>query len=208
MTISYVIIGLNVLISLAGFSDPRILSRLIMNPYRVRHNGEYYRFITSGFIHAHYPHLMFNMFSFYFFGPAVESIFHAIFPQAGGVLYVVFYLMALIVSDISTYIKYSDSPGYNSLGASGAVSAIVFAFIVFNPIEPHLCVFFALCMPGIILGILYLIFSYQQARGSNDSINHDAHLFGALFGVIFCIAVYPRSIQLFIEQIRNWTPFN
>jgi membrane associated rhomboid family serine protease len=115
-------------------------------------------------------------------------------------------LSAIIVSDLTTLKKNKDNPGYNSLGASGAVSAIVFAFILFMPLE-DICLYAVLCFPGFILGTVYLIYSYTQAKRRRDFINHDAHLFGALYGVVFCIVLYPDSIQIFIRQISNWKLF-
>ena len=148
-------------------------------------------------------HLLWNMLSFYFFGTAIEREFDAIFGQAGSLYFIALYVLAIIASDIPTYFKHKDNVAYNSLGASGGVSAVIFAFIIFEPLA-DICLYFALCMPGFILGALYIIFSWYQGRRSNDNINHDAHLYGALFGFIFCIVVAPSSIGNFFEQIKNW----
>jgi membrane associated rhomboid family serine protease len=148
-------------------------------------------------------HLFFNMFSFYFFGRAVEQICNIIFGEAGGVYYIGLYLIAIVVSDLPTFFKNRDNVGYNSLGASGAVSAVILVYIIFQPLN-LICIFFALCLPGFIMGALYIIFSYYQGRKSNDNINHDAHLYGALFGLVFCMVFYPQSISIFFEQIREW----
>ena len=203
MYITYVIIGVTTLISLYAFQSQSLLSSLMMNPYYTHRKQQYYRFISSGFVHKDHTHLLWNMLSFYFFGTAIERQFNALFGQAGPLYFLALYILAIIVSDIPTYFKHRDSVVYNSLGASGGVSAVIFAFIIFQPLA-DICLYFALCMPGFILGALYIIFSWYQGRRSNDNINHDAHLYGALFGFIFCIIVAPSSIGNFFEQIKNW----
>mgnify|MGYP000032276954 FL=1 len=175
----------------------------MMNPYSTHRRNQYYRFVSSGFVHKDHMHLLWNMFSFYFFGMAIERQFSAMFGQTGGLYFIALYILAIIVSDIPTYLKHRENPGYNSLGASGGVSAVIFAFIIFQPLS-DICLYFALCLPGFILGALYIIFSWYQGRRSNDNINHDAHLYGALFGLIFCIVIAPASIGSFFEQIQTW----
>jgi membrane associated rhomboid family serine protease len=203
MYLTYIIIGLTVLVSFSAWKNPTLMGRFIMNPYTVYKRNEFHRFITSGFIHQDHMHLLLNMFSLYFFGIAVEQVFYGVFGPAGLIYFVVLYLAAIVVSDLPTYFKHKENPRYSSLGASGGVSAVIFAFIIFQPLQ-SICLYFALCMPGFILGTLYIIFSWYQGRKSNDHINHDAHLYGALFGLIFCIVMYPASIGNFFEQIRNW----
>ena len=202
--ITYIIIGITVAVSFFAWDKKSLLDKLMMNPYRISGQNEYYRFITSGFVHVNHMHLLMNMFSFYFFGLSVERVFKNLFGVSmGGVYFIALYFIALIVSDLPTYLKFRKNPGYNSLGASGAVSAVIFAFIIFRPLD-LICVFIALCLPGFILGVAYILYSYFQGKKSQDNINHDAHLYGALFGLIFCIIVYPASIPGFIEQVRSW----
>jgi membrane associated rhomboid family serine protease len=199
--------GLTVLVSFAAWNNQNLMLRLIMNPYTVHKRNEWYRFVTSGFIHKDHMHLILNMFSLYFFGRAVEQVFAFVFGQAGSIYFIVLYVLAIVVSDIPTYFKNREQPRYFSLGASGGVSALIFAFIIFLPLE-SICIYFALCMPGFILGTLYIIFSWYQGRKSKDNINHDAHLYGALFGLLFCIVVFPQSIGNFFEQIKQWDFLN
>lgn len=207
MYITYIIIGLTVLISFYAWQQPAVMSNLIMNPFAVNRYNQWYRLVTSGFIHQDHLHLIFNMFSLYFFGIAVENVFLYIFGDFGKIYFIVLYLLAIIASDLPTYFKHKGNARYNSLGASGGVSAIIFAFIIFQPLQ-DICIYFALCMPGFILGTLYIIFSWYQGRKSNDNINHDAHLYGALFGLIFCVVIFPQSIPNFIEQIKQWDFIN
>lgn len=207
MVITYSLIAITVLISLYSFKSEDILRRFIMNPYLIATRKQYYRFLTSGFIHRDHMHLLMNMISLFFFGGVMEKVFQSIFGELGGVYYVLLYLMAIVVSDVPTYLKHSHNPGYNSLGASGGVAAVVFASIIFLPLQ-KICLYFAICIPGFILGPLYLIYSSYQGRKANDSINHDAHLYGALFGLLFCAVLYPASLPHFIQEVMTWEYFN
>lgn len=200
--ITFILIGITVVISFLAFDRPHLKNALMMNPYYVKRKNQYYRFITSGFIHQHHMHLIVNMFSFYFFGTAIEQIFGYLFGNAGGIYYIALYFLAIIVSDMPTYFKQQNNPHYNSLGASGGVAAIIFAFIIFEPLQ-SICLYFVLCFPGFILGIGYIIYSYYQGRKSNDNINHEAHLYGALFGFVFCAIMYPASLGIFYNQIAD-----
>jgi membrane associated rhomboid family serine protease len=201
--ITFILIGITVAISFLTFNRPGLKSSLMMNPYRIKRQNQYYRFITSGFIHQHHMHLLVNMFSFYFFGTAIEQIFSYLFGAAGNAYYISLYLLAIAVSDLPTYFKQKDNSRYNSLGASGGVAAVIFAFIIFEPLQ-QICIYFIFCLPGFILGMGYIAYSYYQGRKSNDNINHEAHLYGALFGLVFCIIAYPSSIALFYQQISVW----
>jgi membrane associated rhomboid family serine protease len=203
MNITYILIGITALISFYAFNNSNVMAQLIMNPYVTYRRNQYYRFVTSGLIHKDHMHLIFNMISLYFFGPIIEQVFTAVFGTVGTIYYVLLYILAIVVSDIPTYLKHRNDPGYNSLGASGGISAIIFAFILFLPTQ-NICLYFALCMPGFILGTLYVIYSYYQGKRGGDNINHDAHLYGAVFGVIFCIILYPASVSLFVQQISDW----
>lgn len=208
MYLTYILMGITIIVSLFAFNNQKLLGDLILNPYTVNHRRQYYRFVTSGFIHNDHMHLIFNMFSFYFFGTAVEMVFAVIFGKMlGGVYFLALYIFAIVASDIPSYIKHRHNPRYNSLGASGGVAAVIFAFILFMPLE-KICIYIALCFPGFILGTAYVVFSWYQGRKANDNINHDAHLYGALFGFLFCAILYPRSLPYFVEQIRQWDVLN
>jgi membrane associated rhomboid family serine protease len=207
LTVTNVLIGLTVIVTFYAFERPDFLNKLIMNPYRVKHRREYYRFITSGFIHLDHIHIIFNMFSLYFFGTAMESVFLAVFGPLGYVYFVALYLLGIVVSDIPTFFKNQDNPRYNALGASGGVASVIFAFVIFLPLE-KICIYFAFCFPGFIMGTAYLVFSWYQGKKAKDNINHDAHLYGALFGMVFCIVLHPRVVPDFIEQLKGWRMFD
>ena len=207
MSITLFIVVFTVAVSLYAFRNPAVLHRLILNPYVANSRGEYYRFITSGFIHKDHMHLIFNMLSMYFFGGVVEQQFDYIFDGGGSLYFILLYILGIIVSDIPSFMKHRNNPGYNSLGASGGVASIIFAFILLRPLD-KICLYFAFCLEGFILGTLYILFSWYQGRKANDNINHDAHLFGALFGLIFIAVLHPQAIPEFFEQVRNWKWFN
>lgn len=206
ITVTLGIICITVLVSWYTLSKPVILQAMMMNPYKIQGRNEYYRFITSGLIHANFSHLLWNMFSLYFFGNVVEQYFSLFFGTAGPYYFVAFYILAIIVSDLPTYLKNRNHPGYNSLGASGGVSAVIFASVLFQPLE-KICFYFVICLPGFILAIGYIMWSYYNGKKSNDNINHEAHLYGALFGIVFCGVLFPASIPNFLEQIAQWRMF-
>lgn len=200
MTLSIAIIILTCLVSITSFSRHNSIDELSMWPYMVKEKNQYYRFITSGFVHADYMHLAFNMITLFFFGRYIESMFQQLF---GGKLYfLLFYVIALIVSDIPCYIKNRNNPGYRSIGASGAVSAVLFAFILVQP-WTKIYIFF-LPLPAIIYGVLFLGYSAYMAKRGGDGINHDAHFWGAVVGVVFPLVLKPELAGYFLQQLTNF----
>jgi membrane associated rhomboid family serine protease len=169
--------------SFMGFSDAVLRQRFIMNPYAVVRYKQYYRVLTSGLIHAGTWHLAFNMITFFFFAFYLEILM-------GHWQFAVLYILSLALSDVSTVIKHRDNPAYNSLGASGAVSAVVIALILFQP-DIQLYIFFALPMPGWIFAILYIGYSIYAAKKADDNIGHEAHLWGALSGGVIALLISP-----------------
>jgi membrane associated rhomboid family serine protease len=207
MSITLIIIIVTSVISIAAWNNYSLMNRWIMNPYQVANRGEYYRLITSGFLHADWGHLIFNMLSLYFFGGFIEQVFTYLFNASGPVYLIGFYLVAILVSDIPSFLKHRHNPGYNSLGASGGVSAIIFASILFRPLTPIMLFFIPIPIPGFIFGGLYLAYSYYEARRGTSNVNHDAHFYGALFGILFMIVAYPPVLPSFFEQIAGWRLF-
>lgn len=205
-SLTYILIAITVIISLYAMNNRDIMYKFMMNPYAVMHRGQYFKLLTSGFIHKDYTHLILNMLSFFFFGPTLEDEFAQAFGAASPVYFILLYVLAIIVSDLPTLFKHRNNPGYNSLGASGAVSAVIFACILFEPLLT-LTLYFAIPIKGFIFAALYIIYSYVSSKQSRDGINHDAHLYGALFGVLFCIVLYPHSIEIFLEKMSHWRLF-
>lgn len=211
MSITVIIIAITVIISIAGFQSEKVMNDLIFYPPAITNNHQYYRFITCGFLHADFGHLFFNMYALYLFGQGVEQIFKALFGDYAGILYVLMYLAALAVCLIPSYSKNKSNPNYRSLGASGAVSAVAFAYILFNPLQGVGLIFIPIFIPGFLFGIIYLIVSYFLDRKGGGRINHSAHIWGALFGIVFLIftsnliADYP-ILQHFIDAVKNMDP--
>lgn len=199
-SLSFILMAITVAISLLAWQKPAYLDLLTMSPYRINKKQEYWRFLTSGFIHADFAHLFFNLFSFYFFGTQLEHIFSIIFPGIGGYVYVLFYLLAILFSDLPTYFKQRNNAYFNSLGASGAVSAVIFAGIMFFPTE-KIYLFGVVGIPGFIYAGLFTWYSIAMDRKGRDYVNHSAHLYGGLFGMLFITLIRPSTWIEFIQQI-------
>lgn len=188
MSITLIIILTTVAVSIIAFNRQKVLDDLIFYPPAVTEKNQYYRFITSGLIHADMAHLAFNMISFYFFSQAlVEPKFIAFFGIYGRAFLLLMYVMALIISLLPTYLKNKHNQNYRSLGASGAVSAVVFAGLMISPLSQIGFFIIPPIIPGFIFGPLYLICSAYLEKRGGDNINHSAHIWGALFGVAFII---------------------
>ncbi len=209
LSVNFIIIGITVLVSLYSLRNPHFLVKMMLNPYAVRQNKEYLRLLTSGFVHADFFHLFFNIFTLYNFGEFIEQVFIQRFGEEdtrpGSVLYLLFYLVAIVVSDLPTYFKHKNNRHYNSLGASGAVSAVVFGAILFVPTTKLYVLIFP--MPAFIFAILYLAFTYYEMRRGNGFINHAAHWYGAVFGMVVMVLLYPQVLPSFFNQIMAWRPF-
>lgn len=206
MSYTLIIIIATVAISMSGWNKPELQYKLMLNPFAVTRNGQFYRIITSGFVHANWMHLGFNMFTFFFFGRLIENLYTHLLGPSGGYYFLALYLIGIAISDIPSIVKHKDKPHYNSLGASGGVSAVVFSSILFLPTNP-ICLYGIICIPGFILGALYLIYSYYEGKRMADNVNHHAHLVGAIFGVVFSIFIQPSVIFSFFDQILNYSFF-
>lgn len=199
--ITYIIIAMTVISSILAFGNQTLMSNCIFNPYVINSRKQYHRFVTSGFIHADLMHLFFNMYALYLFGTNVELAFKALFHNLGSTLYITLYVTALVMSASFSYFKHRENPRYNALGASGAVSAVLFASIVLYPTQELMIFPIPFFIPSYILGPLYLLYSYYMGRRGTDNIGHDAHFFGALWGVLFILLLWPDAISHFIEQV-------
>jgi membrane associated rhomboid family serine protease len=204
MPITYLIIGTTVLISFMAFNNAEILYRFKHWPYAEARRKEYHRWLTGGFLHGDYMHLLFNMFTLYFFGKNVEWWFQALFPQVGVLLFAVFYLVAIVASSAATYYKHKDNPGFASIGASGAVSAVLFASILLDPAMSIYIFLIPIPIPGFIYGIFFLWYSNYAANRAGDNIDHLAHFYGAVFGFIFPLTFKPELFMHFLAQLQRW----
>jgi membrane associated rhomboid family serine protease len=187
-SITVTIIIVTCLISFAAFSSPKITDDLIFWPAEMASRGQYYRFFTCGLIHADFVHLLFNMISFYSIGQYAElRLFKSpdLFGESGKVFYLVLYISALAVSVLPDYFKHRDNYGYRALGASGAVSAVVFSFII---LEPNMKLYlFTIPMPAYIYGAAFLLLSLYLSRKGKGNIGYLAHFSGAVYGILFTI---------------------
>ncbi len=207
LSITVVLIIITAICSYLGINNAAFMDRCMFVPYKIKRQNQWDRFITSGFIHKDYIHLLFNMFTFYFFGGVVEQLLIYRFGLIpGGLIYVIFYILGIIISDIPTYLKNKDNSYYRALGASGGTAATVFASIIILPLS-DICLFGIVCLPGFALGILFLIYSAVQARKDSDGINHDAHFYGAVFGIAVILIIFPQSGANFIQEIISYRPF-
>ena len=200
MDFTYGLMAVIGLVTYVAWKRPELHSKLMLNPNLTVRQNQYWRLLTSGFVHNSPMHLFLNLFTLYFFGAVIERIFNAYFGEIGVLLYLTLFLSAVIVANIPTLIKHRNNPGYNSLGASGGVSALVLAFILFDPIR-DLCLYALICLPGYILGAIFIVYSIIMGKRGRDNINHDAHLWGAIYGLIFIIILRPTTIESFLEAI-------
>jgi len=209
ITVTIAILALTCVISFSAFSNERVINDLIFDPTAINKRNQWYRFVTSGFIHADLMHLAFNMYSFYLFGDMVERAFVSVFDEKGKLLYAFMYLLALIVCLIPTYMQNRNNYLYRSLGASGAVSAVIFAGILLYPTLGMGIFPFPFHIPGFVFGPLYLILSAYLARKGHGNINHSAHLWGAIFGIVF-VVVFSRAMSdfdafgHFLQQVSGY----
>ena len=204
MSITLILIILTAGISVYAWSNQDLLDKWVFHPFSISKKNQWYRFVTSGFLHADMTHLFFNMLSLYFFGGAVERAFLGNFGYEIGIaFYLLIYIGGMIIADIPTYFKHKKDYDYRALGASGAVSAVIFSGILFNPLV-SICPFFVFCMPGFLFGLLYLIYSYYEARRMAGAINHSAHFYGAVYGFVLSFLLVENSGINFIQQISQW----
>lgn len=198
------IIAITAIISILSFNNRALFYRLQFNAYQVYHRKEVYRLLTHGFVHANWGHLIVNMLVLYFFGGYVENTLKMLavqgFLKSPVLIYLIMYLSAIVFSSSISLIKFKDNPMYNSVGASGAVSAVVFFMIFFDPWE-KLYLYGLIGIPGIIFGVLYLVYAQYMSRRGGDNINHDAHILGAIFGFVFPLFIDLGLFNYFLSQL-------
>lgn len=201
ISITLILIGITVLTSVYTWQNSNLMENWVHHPQSVA-QGQWWRLLTSGFLHADFMHLFFNMYAFYLFGSVVENMFVNVFGLGLGLaLYVGLYLLAIVLSDLPTYFKHKNQGNYYSLGASGGVAAIIFASIYFNPLTELIIFPIPLPIKGYIFGLLYLGYSYYLSTKGTDGINHSAHFYGAAFGLVASVALIPEHLPTFFALI-------
>jgi membrane associated rhomboid family serine protease len=208
--ITLIIVILTCIISIRGFSHPQVIDDLIFYPPAIDKRRQYYRYLSHGFIHADGIHLAFNMLALYSFGGLLESIFsnYCVFDRMGRLYFVILYFTALVIASVPDYLRYRDSYHFRSLGASGAVSAVIFAAIVVFPQMPIRLFFIPVDIPGYLFGVVYLLLSAYLDRRGGGNINHSAHFWGAAYGILFTLVMGQLFGKLdmyenFMRQLRS-----
>lgn len=208
LSITLIITAATAIVSVIGFSNQKLVDDLIFTPPAISNRNQWYRFLSCALVHADIPHLVFNMIAFYSFGEAVESSFSGLFGTYGPAMYIALYVVSQFLCLVPTYLKNKDNYYYRSLGASGAVSAVIFAGILLFPLTKIYLFFIPIGIPGFIFGFIYLGVSAYLERKGGSNVNHSAHLFGALAGIIllliFGYAFNFHIIGYFLGEIKGF----
>jgi membrane associated rhomboid family serine protease len=190
-----VIFVATIAISLIGlYGSPKLIDRSLFRPYWLLRRKEYDTIVMCGFVHADFMHLLFNMMTFYFFAFNLER-------YIGTVQFIVLYFAGLLISHAGTYYKQRRNPEYACLGASGAISAVLFAAIVYFPEMSLFVLPFPFPIPAPLFAVGYLAYTYYASRHPRGRINHDAHLGGALTGLLFVALTEPRAYGNLMQSI-------
>ena len=203
MIVTHILIALTVVVSIIAFNNRNLYRRLLFNAYDIKHFNNHHRFITYGFLHADWMHLIVNMFVLFMFGSIVEQYFAYMWPGKGWFYYLLLYLGGIVMSTIPSFGKHNEDYSYNAVGASGAVSSVLFASILFEPLEKVYFYFIPIGIPAVIFGVLYLIYSWYMSKKNIDNIGHDVHFWGAVFGLVFTLALKPSLAVRFIDIIAQ-----
>ena len=195
---TYIIIAITVLVSISAFNNQSLMHRFQYNPYQVYHQKQYYRIFSHALIHADWNHLIFNMLTLFFFGAYVESAFKSLYGMVGILYFILLYVSAILISSLRTLKKHQNDSWYN---AAGAVSAVLFSFILFQPLGKIFIFFIPIGIPAIVFGVAYLVYSAYMAKQNVDNIGHDAHFWGAVYGFIFPLFFDFRLIIYFLSEI-------
>jgi len=198
MLITLAIIAVTCVVSFMALNNRKLMDDLILWPPAILRHREYHRLVTYGLVHADFGHLLFNMLTLFFFGRLMEQFYAA---ELGSMGFLLFYLGGLVVSILPTYLKNRRNANYHSLGASGAVSAVLFSFILLSPWSRIIVL--VVPMPAVLYAVLYVVYSIYMDRTGRDNINHSAHLWGAAYGVIFTLAIEPAVFTHFLAQMSR-----
>ena len=206
--ITYTFLAIIIIFSLYCFNDKAAMGKYLFHPYSIHHNGEHYRFLTHAFIHGDFMHLAFNCLALYSFGVALEEGYFGnpdqFDPRYGKLYYILLFTGGIYAASITEYFRNKNNPDYSSLGASGAISSVLFCFIMVSPLSKIYFLFFPIqgWIAGILLlGVSYYLIRRKRRSSYSDNISHESHFWGALFGVAFILALKPALWKIFIGQI-------
>ena len=189
------IIGANVMVSMLAFSVPKVMEVGMLVPYRTWREKTWFELITSGFLHGSFGHLLFNMFTFYFFGSVMEQVI--------GITHLgLLYVTGLLASSVPSLIKQKNNPNYATIGASGAVESVLFAFILLFPLEPIYIMFIPIGIPAVLFAVSFVIYSVYASK-REGTVNHEAHLAGAAWGIIYMLVFVPSARVFIIEMLKG-----
>jgi membrane associated rhomboid family serine protease len=203
MTVTIIIVIITVIVSIIAFNNRDVFRRLAFNAYDIRHFKNTYRFLSYALIHADWMHLLINMLVLYSFGRIVEEYYGMYFGLKGVLYYILLYVGGTALSTLPSYGKHKDDYTYTAVGASGAVSAVVFASIIFAPLSKIYLFPIPIGIPAILFGILYLFYSAYMGKKNIDNVGHDAHFWGAIFGFVFTIVLKPSLIITLYATLTN-----
>jgi membrane associated rhomboid family serine protease len=206
MSVTFIILCITCVVSFFAFSNAQITSKFLFNAVQIDQRKEWWRMITSGFIHGDFLHLFINMLVLFSFGQAVEYYYFISFGTRATFMFILLYITAIPAANMISYYKHRNDISFNSVGASGAVSAVVFVSILYEPFR-NIYLYGLIGLPGIVLGGAYLLYSYYMANKQSDRINHDAHFWGAVYGIAFTTVFNPKIwigfFNKFIELFAN-----
>jgi membrane associated rhomboid family serine protease len=195
--VTFAIIAITVVVSLLAFNNHDLKNKALFYPYGMGSSSEYYRFLSHGLIHADYVHLFFNMFTLYSFGRVAEGV---LFNKTE---YIILYVTALAASSIFDFIKNRNNSGYAALGASGAVSAVLFSTLIFDPWSIGVKIFGIIALPNIAFGVLYIVYCAYMSKRGGDNIGHNAHLWGSVYGFVFAAVLKPELFKSFLDKLMH-----
>jgi len=201
LSITLVIIAITVITSIAAMQNSELFAKLQFNAYLVKHSNQWYRAFTHALVHAGWLHLLVNMWVLWNFGVIAEQFFDSFRGELGAVLYVALYVGGVLFATLPSMRKHQDNFSYNAVGASGAVSAVLFSSIYFMPTMGIYVMFIPIAIPAYVIGPLYLAYEWYQHKNSTDNVAHDAHFWGAAFGFAFTVMLIPQQFGMFVKEI-------
>lgn len=195
------IIAFTAVVSLIALNNRAVFENLLFYPFGMQLQRDWFRFITHGFVHGGFLHLAINMYVLWMFGTAVEGAYADITGRSSTLPFLVLYLGGIVLSSIPGYFKHKDDPNYRAVGASGATSAVVFSFILLHPATKLMLILLPIPLPAWLFGLLYLGYEWYMSKRGRDGIAHDAHYFGALYGIAFTALLDPKAVARFIQAV-------